>query len=332
MNRFILDGQYKELFAAYGVDLGAVLKKARLPEDLLNHLKITLTEDVYYRFLAAVGQVAPDPELPIRLASGAQIQAFSAPIFAAWCSPNGKVCLERLARYKKLIGPMELQLGEQGDALSAEWVPGNPSLTLPAFLVQSETAFLLAMLRKATGEKILPREIQLQPGCASPALEAFAGVALTTGDRNRMTFARKDMELPFISRNEALWDYFEPEMNRRLADLEVDESTSGRVRSALTELLPGGNFSINDAAKKLGLSTRTLQRKLAEEGTSFQKQLNSTREVLALHYLDNTDMSTSDIAYLLGYAELNSFLRAFTGWTGKTVSQWRKEKRVQREE
>lgn len=332
MNRFILDGQYKELFAAYGVNLGAVLKKARLPEDLLNHPKITLTEDVYYRFLAAVGQVAPDPELPIRLASGAQIQAFSAPIFAAWCSPNGKVCLERLARYKKLIGPMELQLGEQGDALSAEWVPGNPSLTLPAFLVQSETAFLLAMLRKATGETIRPREIQIQPGAGSPALEAFAGVALTTGDRNRMTFARKDMELPFISRNEALWDYFEPEMNRRLADLEVDESTSGRVRSALTELLPGGNFSINDAAKKLGLSTRTLQRKLAEEGTSFQKQLNSTREVLALHYLDNTDMSTSDIAYLLGYAELNSFLRAFTVWTGKTVSQWRKEKRVQREE
>ena len=327
MNRFILDGQYKELFAAYGVDLGAVLKRARLPEDLLNHPKITLTEDVYYRFLAAVGQVAPDPELPIRLASGAQIQAFSAPIFAAWCSPNGKVCLERLARYKKLIGPMELQLEEQGDTLSAEWVPGDPSLTMPAFLVQSETAFLLAMLRKATGETIRPREIQLQPGAGSPALEAFAGVALTTGERNRMTFARKDLELPFISRNEALWDYFEPEMNRRLADLEVDESTSGRVRSALTELLPGGNFSIGDAAGKLGLSTRTLQRKLAEEGTTFQKQLNSIREVLALHYLDNTDMNTSDIAYLLGYAELNSFLRAFTVWTGMSISQWKKKKR-----
>lgn len=327
MERFILDGQYKELFTAAGVDVGAVLKKAGLPEDLLNRRKITLTEEAYYRFLETVGLVAGNPDLPIQLASGSQIQAFSAPIFAAWCSPNGKVCLERLARYKKLIGPMELQLEEQGDTLSAAWVPGNPSLTLPAFLVQSETAFLLAMLRKATGEKILPREIQLQPGCASPALEAFAGRPFITGDRNRMTFARKDMELPFISRNEALWDYFEPEMNRRLADLEVDESTSGRVRSALTELLPGENFSIGDAARKLGLSTRTLQRKLAEEGTSFQKQVNSIREVLALHYLDNTDMSTSDIAYLLGYAELNSFLRAFTVWTGKTVSQWRKKKR-----
>lgn len=326
MERFILDGQYKELFTAAGVDVGAVLKKAGLPEDLLNHKKILLEEEAYYRFLEAVGQVTADPSLPIRLATGAQVQAFSAPIFAAWCSPNGKVCLERLARYKKLIGPMELQLEEQGDTLSVAWVPGNPSLTLPAFLVQSETAFLLAMLRKATGEKILPREIQLQPGAASPALEAFAGRALVTGDRNRMTFVRKDMELPFISRNEALWNYFEPEMNRRLSDLEVDESVSGRVRSALTELLPGGNFSISDAAGKLGIGTRTLQRKLAEEGTTFQKQLNSTREVLALHYLEHTTMTTGDIAYLLGYAELNSFLRAFTVWTGKTVSQWKKKK------
>lgn len=122
-----------------------------------------------------------------------------------------------------------------------------------------------------------------------------------------------------------LWGYFEPELSRRLVDLEVDDSMSARVRSALTELLPGGMSFVDDVAEKLGLSKRTLQRKLAEENTSFQKQLNNTREILAIHYINNTDMSTNDIAYLLGYSELNSFLRAFSIWTGKSLSNYKKE-------
>ena len=112
--------------------------------------------------------------------------------------------------------------------------------------------------------------------------------------------------------------------NRRLAELDVDDSVSARVRSALTELLPGGACAIEDVAEKLGLSKRTLQRKLGEENTTFQKQLNSTREMLAIHYIRNTEMSTNDIAFLLGYQEINSFLRAFAIWTGQSVSEYRK--------
>lgn len=104
----------------------------------------------------------------------------------------------------------------------------------------------------------------------------------------------------------------------------MDDSVSARVRSALTELLPGGSGSIEDVAEKLGLTKRTLQRKLSEEKTTFQKQLNSTREILAIHYIQNTDMTANDMAYLLGYTELNSFLRAFTVWTGKSITEYRK--------
>ena len=104
----------------------------------------------------------------------------------------------------------------------------------------------------------------------------------------------------------------------------MDDSTSARVRSALTELLPGGACAIEDVAQKLGLSKRTLQRKLSEENTTFQKQLNSTREMLAVHYIRNTEMTTNDIAFLLGYQEINSFLRAFAIWTGIGISEYKK--------
>ena len=64
-------------------------------------------------------------------------------------------------------------------------------------------------------------------------------------------------------------------------------------------------YEISQGAAKLGISKRTLQRKLSEEKTSFQKQLNGTRELLARHYLRSTDMSSNDIAFLLGYQEIN---------------------------
>ena len=77
-------------------------------------------------------------------------------------------------------------------------------------------------------------------------------------------------------------------------------------------------------ARRLGMSRRSLQRRLGEEGTTFQKQLNHTRELLAKHYLGTTSMSTDQIAYLLGYLELNSFLRAFSTWCGMSPSEWRR--------
>lgn len=67
-----------------------------------------------------------------------------------------------------------------------------------------------------------------------------------------------------------------------------------------------------------------MQRKLTQEDTSFQKQLNKTRELLARNYISNTDMSSDDIAFLLGYQEVNSFLRAFSVWTGMSVSEYKK--------
>lgn len=97
------------------------------------------------------------------------------------------------------------------------------------------------------------------------------------------------------------------------------------MRSALVELLPGGDCSIDDVCRMLGMSRRTLQRKLKEENTSFQQQLNHTRELLTKNYLKNTKLSSEDIAYLLCYQDLNSFYRAFSIWTGKSVTEYKAE-------
>lgn len=123
-----------------------------------------------------------------------------------------------------------------------------------------------------------------------------------------------------------MWNFFEPELKKRLSEMEVDDSFSAKVRSVLVEILPAGKTSIEDVANALGMSKRSLQRKLKDEDTTFQKQLNHTRELLAKNYIQNRRLSSEDIAYLLGYQDLNSFFRAFSLWTGKSVTEYRKEK------
>jgi len=70
--------------------------------------------------------------------------------------------------------------------------------------------------------------------------------------------------------------------------------------------------------RRLGVGTRTLQRRLQDEGTTFQQTLDTLRDSLAHHYLRNTALSGAEISFLLGYEDANSFARAFHVWTGRT--------------
>ena len=96
-----------------------------------------------------------------------------------------------------------------------------------------------------------------------------------------------------------------------------------RVQAALLELLPAGDTSATAVARELAVSTRTLQRRLTEEGTTFQGVRERTREALARHYLTRSSVPPAEIGFLLGYGDPNSFYRAFRDWTGDTPARVR---------
>ena len=324
MDRYILDGQYGKYLEMIGIRVGEALKAAGVPEDLFSRKKPVLEEDAYYRFMEAVGSQITDPTLPIKVASADHIESFSPPIFAAYCSKNGRVCLDRLARHKRIIAPMRYEITEADGTLTLEICASRDDLTIPQFLAESEIVFVIHIIRTATKQDIRPLRVMMQQPVMDEAFTEFTGCPTEKADTNVIVFRAEDMDKPFISYNEGMWEFFEPELQKRLYEMERDDSFSAKVRSALTELLPGGAGTVEDVAAKLGVSKRTLQRKLTEENTSFQKQLNGTRELLAKHYIRNTDMSSDDIAFLLGFQELNSFLRAFSAWTGMSVGEYRK--------
>lgn len=324
MDKYILDGQYRKYLEMIGVRVNEALKQSGAPEDLFSREKPTLDEAGYYRFMSAVGSQITDPRLPIMIASADNIESFSPPIFAAYCSKNAKVCLERLSSYKRIIAPMRYEVTEDDATVELTIAASDDSMTMPSFLVETEIVFLIHILRTATKSNLSPMLIKMQAPVTDAEFVSFANCDIEQADTNVLVFKGEDMDLPFVSFNEGMWRFFEPELQKRLYEMDKDDSFSAKVRCALTELLPGGAGTVDDVAAKLGVSKRTLQRKLTEEDTSFQKQLSGTRELLARHYLRNTDMSSADIAFLLGYQEINSFLRAFSAWTGMSISEYKR--------
>ena len=323
-NYFILDKKYSDLLEKLGLSTQEVLKKAQLPQDLFNRKSPVMTIEEYIRFMESIKELSKNDSLAIKMGTIENLETFSPPIFAAYCSKNALTCMKRISKYKKLIGPIEFILNENKDNITIEISFANNKNEMPEFLVMTEMVFLIILIRSATKEHIVPIEVITKYNLDNDDYEKFFGVRPKIGIKNILTISKKDALIPFISENDNMWQYFEPELKRRLCELDIEDTYSARVRSSLIELLPAGEGSIDDVASKLGLSKRTLQRKLKQEDTTFQKQLNYTRELLAKHYLKNSDVTSDDIAYLLGYQDLNSFLRAFNIWTGMTVSEYKK--------
>ena len=114
--------------------------------------------------------------------------------------------------------------------------------------------------------------------------------------------------------NKFLVDYYEDAISGRQI---WRQPLRTRVENAITPRLPHGTMNISNIASDLGMSVRTLSRRLADEGQTFSTILEELRSDLANRYLQNSSLSISQIAWLLGYSEVSSFAHAFQRWTGK---------------
>jgi len=323
---YTIHSGWRLLLFDLGLDPEHVLRLAELPLDLLGRSRATLTTEEFFRLWRGIEAASNDSDVSscaLRIAQVVSMEAFDPPIFAAFCSPNLNTALQRMARYKALIGPMRLHadVGTEVTSVELEWLePVRP----PMLLVLAELLFFVQLARLATRTHIDPVEVQAPDAPpTSAAFTAFLGAELEPGERVRLVFRAEDAARPFLTVNETMWEFFEPELRRRLSELEPSADTIERVRAALLELLPSGEASVAAVSRKLGTSTRTLQRRLKQEGRSYQSVLDGTREELASYYLKNTELPGAEISYLIGFEDPNCFFRAYRNWTGSTPSQAR---------
>lgn len=329
---FSLNISWKTLLKDAGLHTEHVLRKAGLPDDLFSRPERGLDTDEYFRFWHALEMEANDAAFPLCLVERVTTEVFDPPLFAALCSTNMMQAVQRLARYKQLIAPMALEITVDRTGIltvSPQWLA--IATGVPASLQVAELAFFLRLLRLATREPVKALRVilpHLPASVSARHYERFFGTAIQYGEKTAISFSAADALRPFLTVNEGMWQVFEPELRRRLSKLDETASTAERVHAVLLELLPGNEATIEKTAERLGMSKRTLQRRLGNEGENFRDLINTCRENLARHYLRNTSLSSYEIAFLLGFEDPNSFYRAFMAWTGQTPDTVRRSLRL----
>ena len=301
-----------------GIKPANVFRRANLPADFLSNAKPELSCERYFDFWRAVDEEYGDRPIGLAVGSSISLEAFDPAFFAALCSENMVQATRRLQKYKTLLGPVKLDLSSTKETLELKF-DSIPAGTLPVTYGIMEQVFMTQFSRLATRAQVVPTKVTVPHAFAhQEAYETFFGVRIKKDDHYTLSFSTRDATRPFLTSNVEMWTFFEPLLDQRLAELHEEASYKERVHAGLYELLPSGKTSIQDAARMLGLSKRSLQRKLSHEGTTFKDVLNETREEMARHYLLQTNLTSAEIAFMLGFDEPNSFFRAFRLWTGKT--------------
>ena len=191
--------------------------------------------------------------------------------------------------------------------------------------VDMEVSSLVSMARLFTGHAVVPRWVNLsQPPPPHEALyRELLGCPVHFGQaENRLALRASDADLPFLSAQpeagQALEIGAQALLRRRLP-----ESLGARTRALVDQLMPNGEPSLERVAARLCMSPRTVQRRLALEGTHFRAIVDSARRDLAEQALRQGDANPEELAWRLGFSEAASFYRAFKRWTGKTPGQAR---------
>ena len=262
-NSYTVNPGWRLILVQLGLNPSDVLRRADLPADLFGREKAALSTEEYFRMWRGIEEESKDALTPLRIGSNIPVEAFDPPIFAALCSQDLNQALQRLAHYKRLICPMALRVDIQKKTtrLGLEWL--DTDVQPPAAPVAAELVFFVQLARIATRTRIFPSEV-VAPHPPEPGDEyrEYFGVTVRRGERPGISFKAEDAARPFLTANEGMWQFFEPELRKRLSEIEQSATIAQRTRGALLELLPGGRASVEAVAQKLGTSTRTLQRKL----------------------------------------------------------------------
>jgi AraC-like DNA-binding protein len=330
IKRFRVSGQFAGKLRQAGVDPAEVLRRAGLAEGLLDQPKILVTTEELFAFWRGLGEVSRDPAIGLKLGSEDTAERYDPIAIAALCTRSLGEALQKLARYKQLTCPEEVRIrnGHGECAVQFRWLLAHE--TEPDVLVDLCFAWVLSIARRGTGTPLAPLRLELARRSAHRELfeKHFGCVVKFGAGRNALVFRASDVERTFVTHNAELLAMIAPKLDEELNRHHAPEDLPEQVRTAIKRRLAGQRPTVEDIAREMHMSSRTLQRRLQASGYYFQQVLEEARRELARHYLVHSPLELNETAYLLGYEDANSFVRAFHGWEGVPPAQWRDARRL----
>jgi AraC-like DNA-binding protein len=235
--------------------------------------------------------------------------------------------LKRIARYSKITNEALVFGYQEGNRLVLSLGYSGVSRHSDRHQIEFCMFGVLRVCRMLTGQNLVPQHFSISHYRSEGTSEMarFVGTKVEFGaDRDEFTLNVDARELPLIHAdsylNDLLLKYCEAALAGRRDDMSQLRT---RVENAISSVLPHGKVRVEDVARSLGMSERTLARRLSDEGLNFTEILQQLRRDLAVRYLDDRKLHVSKIAWLLGFHEVSAFTHAFKRWTGKTPREIR---------
>jgi AraC-like DNA-binding protein len=308
-----------------GLDVSAILRRAKLPRSRFSVPKPQGTTAEFFALWRAVEEESDDAGLGLRIGVEVLPDEDNVVSLAAMHSATLGEGLHKLARYKRLVCPEKISIDVQGGEarLRFEWLlaDGAP----PALLTDIIFAGITNLAQRGTRTPVRPRRLELIRRRANEATlkRHFRCELRFDAPHDLLVFDEEALALPMVHRNAQLLSVLLPGLEQAVEEDERARTLADDVRTTLSEGMCGDRPAAAKVAKCLGMSTRTMQRRLGELGTTYQDVLDDVRRRSARQLLANTDLGIGEVAFLLGFEEVNSFTRAFQGWERTTPAKWR---------
>ena len=305
--------------SAHAIDADSLFRRAGLDPERLRDANGRYPLVGMQRLWAIATTATGDQCFGLEVAQAWHPTTFHALGYSALASETLREALQRMVRYGRVVTTgARLELEQNGDEVTVKLSGSLPADQMVPASIDAGVASIVILCRQGRGGQVDPLRVRLtraEPACAT-RLQAFFGCPVEfAAPENGLVFRAADLDAQLPTANPVLLRVNEQVLTDYLARLDRSEVTV-QVQAKLIQLLPSGELDESSIARALNLSLRSMQRKLKARGVSFRKLLDDTRRQLAEQYLKDSTLSVSEIAYLLGFAEVSSFSRAFRRWTG----------------
>jgi AraC-like DNA-binding protein len=308
------------------IEVGLLLKKAGLTLQQVDNPTLRLNARNQIAFLNLVAAAVGDELLGLHLARDFDLREIGMLYYVMASSDTLGDALQRAARYSRIVNEGVHLKYREDKLLTVTFEYIDVARHRDRHQIEFFMVSLVRLVRQLSGSNVFPNRVNLthHRNRFHSAFKKFFGCEVAFGSNtDEIEFAATIRPMPLASAdsflNALLIAQCEQTRVSRLRPVELRVS----VENEIVPLLPHGKAQAPLIARKLGMSQRTLARRLASEGSSFTAVIDELRQYLAKHYLNGGGMPITTIAWLLGYQEVSGFTHAFKRWTGKTPKQAR---------
>jgi AraC-like DNA-binding protein len=313
-----------ERAGARGIAVGALLRRAGLTARELQDPDSRIPVKRQIEFLNLVAEALDEQLLGAQLARDFDLRRAGLIYYVLASSPTVREVFERGARYTRVVNEGVRQEFVDGRRVGLQVRYLDVSRISDRHQVEFWVVALTRICRHLAGRRLRPVRVRFTHFRAAGGawLARYLGCPVDFGAAgDEILFARDVLQLPVGQADPWLNRLLVRACEQALGDRCASNSFALRVENAMAPLLPHGEARIRAVAARLGMSSRTLARRLANEGLTFSALLTRMREQLALRYLRDDGLPVSKVAWLLGYQEVGAFSHAFRRWTGKSPRQ-----------